>query len=52
MMNGGPTDNNSKLFKQGYNESGDFAVSKKVDGRRLGGRWPTRTCRTGTTSRR
>ena len=30
MMNGGPTDNNSKLFKQGYNESGDFAVSKKV----------------------
>lgn len=31
MMNGGPTDNNSKLFKQGYNESGDFAVSKKVD---------------------
>jgi D-xylose transport system substrate-binding protein len=31
MMNGGPTDNNSKLFKQGYNESGDFAVQKKVD---------------------
>ena len=31
MMNGGPTDNNSKLFKEGYNESGDFAVSKKVD---------------------
>jgi D-xylose transport system substrate-binding protein len=31
MMNGGPTDNNSKLFKQGYNESGDFAVSKKAD---------------------
>jgi D-xylose transport system substrate-binding protein len=31
MMNGGPTDNNSKLFKQGYNETGDFAVSKKVD---------------------
>jgi D-xylose transport system substrate-binding protein len=31
MMNGGPTDNNSKLFKQGYNESGDFAVSKKVE---------------------
>ena len=30
MMNGGPTDNNSKLFKQGYNETGDFAVSKKV----------------------
>ena len=30
MMNGGPTDNNSKLFKQGYNESGDYAVSKKV----------------------
>jgi D-xylose transport system substrate-binding protein len=31
MMNGGPTDNNSKLFKQGYNESGDFGVSKKVE---------------------
>jgi D-xylose transport system substrate-binding protein len=31
LMNGGPTDNNSKLFKQGYNESGDFAVSKKAD---------------------
>jgi D-xylose transport system substrate-binding protein len=31
MMNGGPTDNNSKLFKQGYNETGDFAVSKKVE---------------------
>lgn len=31
MMNGGPTDNNSKLFKQGYNETGDYAVSKKVD---------------------
>ena len=31
MMNGGPTDNNSKLFKEGYNESGDFAVSKKVE---------------------
>ena len=31
MMNGGPTDNNSKLFKQGYNETGDFAVSAKVD---------------------
>jgi D-xylose transport system substrate-binding protein len=31
MMNGGPTDNNSKLFKEGYNESGDFAVSKKAD---------------------
>ena len=31
MMNGGPTDNNSKLFKQGYNETGDFAVSKKAD---------------------
>ncbi|HEX5799741.1 MAG TPA: substrate-binding domain-containing protein, partial [Gaiellaceae bacterium] len=31
MMNGGPTDNNSKLFKQGYNESGDYAVSKKVE---------------------
>ena len=31
MMNGGPTDNNSKLFKQGYNESGDYAVSKKAD---------------------
>jgi D-xylose transport system substrate-binding protein len=31
MMNGGPTDNNSKLFKQGYNESGDFAVQKKVE---------------------
>ncbi|HET8653126.1 MAG TPA: substrate-binding domain-containing protein [Gaiellaceae bacterium] len=31
MMNGGPTDNNSKLFKQGYNETGDFAVKKKVD---------------------
>jgi D-xylose transport system substrate-binding protein len=31
MMNGGPTDNNSKLFKQGYNESGDYAVSTKVD---------------------
>ncbi len=30
MMNGGPTDNNSKLFKQGYNETGDYAVSKKV----------------------
>ena len=30
MMNGGPTDNNSKLFKEGYNETGDFAVSKKV----------------------
>jgi D-xylose transport system substrate-binding protein len=30
-MNGGPTDNNSKLFKQGYNETGDFAVSKKVE---------------------
>ena len=31
MMNGGPTDNNSKLFKQGYNETGDYAVSKKAD---------------------
>jgi D-xylose transport system substrate-binding protein len=31
MMNGGPTDNNSKLFKQGYNESGEFAVEKKVE---------------------
>jgi D-xylose transport system substrate-binding protein len=31
MMNGGPTDNNSKLFKQGYNETGDYAVSKKVE---------------------
>jgi D-xylose transport system substrate-binding protein len=31
MMNGGPTDNNSKLFKEGYNETGDFAVSKKVE---------------------
>jgi D-xylose transport system substrate-binding protein len=31
MMNGGPTDNNSKLFKQGYYESGDFAVKKKAD---------------------
>jgi D-xylose transport system substrate-binding protein len=31
MMNGGPTDNNSKLFKEGYNESGDFAVSTKVE---------------------
>jgi D-xylose transport system substrate-binding protein len=30
MMNGGPTDNNSKLFKQGYNDTGAFAVSKKV----------------------
>ena len=30
MMNGGPTDNNSKLFKQGYNDTGDFAVSKKA----------------------
>ncbi len=30
MMNGGPTDNNSKLFKQGYNETGDFAVKTKV----------------------
>jgi D-xylose transport system substrate-binding protein len=31
MMNGGPTDNNSKLFKEGYNESGDFAVSTKAE---------------------
>ena len=31
MMNGGPTDNNSKLFKEGYNETGDFAVKKKAD---------------------
>jgi D-xylose transport system substrate-binding protein len=31
MMNGGPTDNNSKLFKQGYNETGNFAVKKKAD---------------------
>jgi D-xylose transport system substrate-binding protein len=31
MMNGGPTDNNSKLFKQGYNETGDYAVSTKVE---------------------
>ena len=31
MMNGGPTDNNSKLFKQGYYESGDYAVKKKAD---------------------
>jgi D-xylose transport system substrate-binding protein len=30
MMNGGPTDNNSKLFKQGYNETGEFAVKTKV----------------------
>jgi D-xylose transport system substrate-binding protein len=30
LMNGGPTDNNSKLFKEGYNETGDYAVSKKV----------------------
>jgi len=30
MMNGGPTDNNSKLFKEGYNETGDYAVSDKV----------------------
>jgi D-xylose transport system substrate-binding protein len=31
LMNGGPTDNNSKLFKQGYNETGEFAVKKKAD---------------------
>jgi D-xylose transport system substrate-binding protein len=31
MMNGGPTDNNSKLFKEGYNETGDFAVATKAD---------------------
>ncbi|HSL65355.1 MAG TPA: substrate-binding domain-containing protein [Gaiellaceae bacterium] len=31
MMNGGPTDNNSKLFKEGYNETGDYAVSKKAE---------------------
>ena len=31
MLNGGPTDNNSGLFKEGYNETGDFAVSKKAD---------------------
>ena len=31
LMNGGPTDNNSKLFKQGYNETGDFAVKTKAD---------------------
>jgi D-xylose transport system substrate-binding protein len=31
MMNGGPTDNNSKLFKQGYNETGDYAVKTKAD---------------------
>jgi D-xylose transport system substrate-binding protein len=31
MMNGGPTDNNSKLFKQGYYETGDYAVKKKAD---------------------
>jgi D-xylose transport system substrate-binding protein len=31
LMNGGPTDNNSKLFKQGYYESGDYAVKKKAD---------------------
>jgi D-xylose transport system substrate-binding protein len=31
LMNGGPTDNNSKLFKQGYYESGDFAVKEKAD---------------------
>ena len=31
LMNGGPTDNNSKLFKQGYYESGDYAVKTKAD---------------------
>ena len=31
MMNGGPTDNNSKLFKEGYNETGDYAVSTKAE---------------------
>jgi D-xylose transport system substrate-binding protein len=31
LMNGGPTDNNSKLLKQGYYESGDFAVKEKAD---------------------
>jgi D-xylose transport system substrate-binding protein len=31
LMNGGPTDNNSKLFKQGYYETGAFAVKKKAD---------------------
>jgi D-xylose transport system substrate-binding protein len=31
LMNGGPTDNNSKLFKEGYYESGDFAVKAKSD---------------------
>ena len=31
LMNGGPTDNNSKLFKEGYYESGDYAVKKKAD---------------------
>ena len=30
MLNGGPTDNNAKLFKEGYNEASDFGVSKKV----------------------
>lgn len=30
LMNGGPTDNNSKLFKQGYYESGDYAVKTKA----------------------
>jgi len=30
MLNGAPTDNNAALFKRGYNEASDFAVSAKV----------------------
>mgnify|MGYP001814699696 FL=1 len=30
MLNGGPTDNNAALFKRGYNEASDYAVSTKV----------------------
>ena len=30
MLNGGPTDNNAALFKRGYNEASDYAVSTRV----------------------
>ena len=30
MLNGGPTDNNAALFKRGYNEASEYAVSTKV----------------------
>ena len=46
-LNGGPTDNNSKLFKQGYAGVLDPLIKS---GKASKG--PTRACRSGTTRRR